>query len=329
MIFGTVITSSHWSRAKLLAASIRRSMPEAKLIVCIVERTIPENIREEITEVSDIWLARTLRKAGDFDKRIFRYKSFEACCSVKPLLLDELITRFPEENHFVLLDSDMEVLSPFEEIQSLLAENPILLSPHHLNSKASPFQYDYSLLFGIYNAGLLAVNSSDEAKRFVEWWITRTHRHCLFDWGKGLFAEQRWLNYAPVYFHAAAIKHPGYNVAPWNLHEKEITRSAKGEWLVNDQPLRCFHYHNHSQLLKNCREGEYKNRCALGELVSAYVNTLRDIEKQETKQRSWSYDCFESGEKIDKKIRKIYAENTGYEELPMSPFRLSNHSFII
>lgn len=136
MIFATVITASHWPKAKMLAKSIRRSMPTAQLIVCLVERTIPKKIRKESELVSEILLARKLRGAGDFDKRIFRYSPFEACCMVKPLLLDELITRYPEEDRFVLIDADMEVLSPFEEVEKLLMDSPILLTTHNLKHES-------------------------------------------------------------------------------------------------------------------------------------------------------------------------------------------------
>ncbi|MEH7388269.1 hypothetical protein V7147_23150 [Bacillus sp. JJ1521] len=323
MIFGTVITASHWPKAKLLAASIRRSIPDAKIVICLVERTIPDELRG----TDEIWLAKDLSNTGDFDKRIFRYKPFEACCSVKPLLLRELMIRFPEENHFVIIDSDIQVFSPFKEIEDLLTKHPIILTPHHLNYKAPPWLYNYALLYGIFNAGLIAANSSETSRRFAEWWIERTHRHAQFDIKKGLFAEQRWLNFCPVLFHAKPIKHPGYNVASWNLHERNVSRSSQGEFMINGEHLRCFHYHNHQELLKRCKEGEFNNNSTLLELVNSYVTALKNL--NEVTRNQWSYGYFENGEEINEETRKIYGKNIGYEKLPMSPFELSNNSFMI
>src|SRR3954465_1665729 len=89
--------------------------------------------------------------------------------------------------------------------------------------------------------------------------------------GKRNFCRTRLVKSYTCFFHAKAIKHPGYNVSPWNLHERDVTRSNQDEWLVNGQSLHCFHFHNLQQLLKNCKEGEYKDNRALCDLVLSYA----------------------------------------------------------
>jgi hypothetical protein len=55
-----------------------------------------------------------------------------------------------------------------------------------------------------------------------------------------MFYDQLWVNYVPVFYdNSYILKHPGYNMARWNLHE----RSLNANYCVNQSfPLRFFHF---------------------------------------------------------------------------------------
>ena len=64
----------------------------------------------------------------------------------------------------------------------------------------------------------------------------------------GLFTDQLWVNFAPVYFKddIHVITEPGYNVAYWNLDERDLEESG-GKYVVKTSegasgPLIFFHY---------------------------------------------------------------------------------------
>lgn len=66
---------------------------------------------------------------------------------------------------------------------------------------------------------------------------------CYEDFKEGLFDDQIWLNFVPLYFQKVCIlKHSGYNIAYWNLHDRMIEK-MDGVYLVNNEyPLVFFHF---------------------------------------------------------------------------------------
>jgi hypothetical protein len=59
----------------------------------------------------------------------------------------------------------------------------------------------------------------------------------------GMFTDQIWVNYAPIYFNGVQIlKHLGYNVANWNLYEREITRTNETYCVNGAEKLKFFHF---------------------------------------------------------------------------------------
>ena len=66
---------------------------------------------------------------------------------------------------------------------------------------------------------------------------------CFVQVDKGLFVDQIWLNYAPLYYDRVfIIRHLGYNIAYWNFHERSIEQMG-GRWFVNKKfPLKFFHF---------------------------------------------------------------------------------------
>ena len=56
-----------------------------------------------------------------------------------------------------------------------------------------------------------------------------------------MFTDQRVVDFVPAFFEPSILKDPGYNVAYWNLHGREVT--ADGPALRREQaPLRFFHF---------------------------------------------------------------------------------------
>jgi hypothetical protein len=59
----------------------------------------------------------------------------------------------------------------------------------------------------------------------------------------GLFVDQLWMNFAPVYFEKVMIlKNHGYNMAYWNLHERKLVKTDQG-YFVNDLSTQLVFFH--------------------------------------------------------------------------------------
>ena len=55
--------------------------------------------------------------------------------------------------------------------------------------------------------------------------------------------DQKWGDLFPSFVDGAKIlRHPGYNIAYWNLHERKIKGSSKKGWTANGKPLRFLHF---------------------------------------------------------------------------------------
>ncbi len=68
--------------------------------------------------------------------------------------------------------------------------------------------------------------------RFIDWWWGKTQREARNDPTRMMFTDQRWVDFAPSFFDHFILKDPTYNVAYWNLHERDLDvdrRTVPGE----------------------------------------------------------------------------------------------------
>ena len=78
--------------------------------------------------------------------------------------------------------------------------------------------------------------------KFLEWWGKRLETKAHINFAKGMFTDQIWLNFAPLFFkNVCILDHPGYNMAYWNLHERSLTNSMKV--FKNGEEFNLVFYH--------------------------------------------------------------------------------------
>ena len=56
-----------------------------------------------------------------------------------------------------------------------------------------------------------------------------------------MYVDERWVDWAPVYFDHAVVRDSSLNVAFWNLDERELSE-VDGQPMVDGAPLRHFHF---------------------------------------------------------------------------------------
>uniref|UniRef100_UPI0035AEC348 glycosyltransferase n=1 Tax=Stella sp. TaxID=2912054 RepID=UPI0035AEC348 len=97
-------------------------------------------------------------------------------------------------------------------------------------------------LSGQYNLGFIGLRAGPEARRLVAWWRDRIAWNCIEDAANGTFVDQKVVDHFPALSDAVhLIRHSGYNVAYWNVHERPVDQRA-GTWTAAGQPLVFFHY---------------------------------------------------------------------------------------
>ena len=257
MIIFTSICANYTHKARTLAESVKKHMPEAKFFVCMTEREKSSAMEfqafDEVVLSKDMW-------EGNFNRFIYKHAIVEASTAVKAHFFQYLMKRFPEEQEFIYLDPDCYVYSDFTELKELLKSRPIVLCPHLLQPGNIDMELS-STAHGVYNLGFLAVNHSDEAMKFINWWAERLYLFCYDDIQRGIFTDQKWVDLAPCFFDVEIFKHRGYDFAPWSLLDCGMTKK-NGNYFVKGDPIRFIHFSGYGKTAQKCMndwlpEGEH------------------------------------------------------------------------
>lgn len=162
----------------------------------------------------------------------------------KPVLLDYLIQRHPQTGRVDYLDADLGFFADPALLDGEVAGSPVALSPHRFSERnMTRSQY------GIFNAGWLSVGTDEEGRRFIAWW-----RALCLEWSgmvveETRFGDQKYLDRVPALFpQAIALRHPGANLAPWNIDRCRVEMTPEGI-AVDGKPLVFFHFHNVKRML--------------------------------------------------------------------------------
>ena len=232
---------------------------------------------------------------------------------------------------FIFLDADTKVFSPFDEMMEYLKVNEIIISPHFIrvNHKNPFYHLDITHNSGIFNTGLFGIKRGNESDRFLRWWADILLKYCYKDSKKGLWNEQKWLDLDLGLFDFYIQKDPGYNVGPWNFHERVVTITDNGIYLVDGKPLRLFHFWGlfggyYNQRIRKVPSGQRK---LIVGITKKYRTELSKALQHRFKTSSWSYNRFWSGAPIKKRSRSIYRNNRRVFKHLDNPFSKDDQYF--
>lgn len=239
----TIATNNFIAQAKNVGDSYLQHNPGDRFIVFVFDKVIEEKGFDpvEVVEISPDWIPH-------FGEKLTRYLLFELITSLKPSIAKYCLDHYPGVSSYIFLDCDILVYHAFDAVDAALGGGAeIIISPHFLTPAPKDGCFpDEKTYFncGIYNIGFFAYSEGTQSRLFLDWWESRVEKECLLDFARGLFLEQIWLNLAPLYFDRCILmKHPGYNVAYWNFHERSLSLSGDGVYTINKNfPLVFFHF---------------------------------------------------------------------------------------
>ncbi|WP_332632288.1 hypothetical protein [Halalkalibacter flavus] len=325
MIIGTVAIASHLHKTRILAQSIKKHMNNCKVVVCLIEEAIPQEFHK-CHFFDEIVLAKDLG-FENFYKFIFQYDMYEGTLACKPQLMKYLLSEYPKEDYFIFMNSEMKVYESFNDLIKLLKQHPIIFTPHliyfpeDINEDLPKWHNKY----GLFNSSFLAVKRHQKAKEFLSWWERRCNRSCYIDHNKGLFLDQKWLDFAPCYYPIYSLDHPGYNVAFWNLDERRIYKNSSNKYLFNGQKLCCFNFTDYnSHLIDKINKLIPEEKELLNDLILEYQEELQLDENKNVAAKDWDYNYYQSGEFIDKKLRGKYRHSHLLQDQFPDPFQMNN-----
>jgi hypothetical protein len=271
MIVFTICARNFLAQAITLYESLRRHHSSLSFYVALCDNS------DGFDLAAYPFVILTLDSLGipRLESMIDRYNITELNTSIKPYVFSYLFAVHPD-SVVVYLDPDIFICGPFEELQvEIDAGAECILTPHITEPAEFAEMTDKRLLqFGIYNLGFCALRDTPTVRRVVDWWGRRLEADCVINLSEGLFVDQKWADLFPAYIEKTKIlRHPGYNVAYWNLAQRTVRESC-GKWYVNGQCLRFVHFsgsrieppvfsrHSSQFTLRNIRD--------LGTLFAAY-----------------------------------------------------------
>jgi len=241
-IFFTVVTTNYLPFAVSLLDSAKHFHPEFEFCICLADYLTNEEIASN--DLMQRYPIIQLHELGveEFDFITQNYNPMQLANCSKVLFAKHFLEQ-QQIDQVIFCDSDTYFFGklPF----STTNEGEIVISPHftHPPSVDMKRQELEVLNAGLYNGGFFKLKKSPETNNYIAWLRERSVKECIYDFKRGFYGEQLWLNLVPLYFKNVAIEdNVGINVAYWNLHERNISW-RDGTFFVNDNvPLCFFHY---------------------------------------------------------------------------------------
>jgi len=302
--FFTSFNKAYAAQALLLAESIRRYHgPDHKIYALLVDELTEEE--SHYLRAFDKVICASELNIPNFKNWIFGLSIVEAATAVKPFALCHLLDNYSQVTY---LDPDTLVYSRLDEILDSPAKWDVALTPHQTTPQTERWLVEAteleSLRFGVYNLGFLTVKSSTNGKLVAKWWKERCYDYCVSEPERGLFTDQKLFDLAPAIFSGIhVLRHRGYNVATWNLRERNLSFSNQ-KLTVDQFPLRFCHFTKASHIGAAALARMVSGDNFFIELFFSYVSQL--LEKKERingLSQSWSYGVFNDGSEISTELK--------------------------
>lgn len=275
----TICSNNYLAEAITLGHSLTKNgLPATDFLIFLVDNkpdaidytAIPFSVQLVNTEMVPL-----------YQEIVKKYKIVELSTSVKPSIFKYLIKMYPANKVFMYFDPDLFFYNEVQLLEKELGDHSILLTPHIMQPVPmghDPFENVF-LSYGIYNLGFLAVNADENTIKMLDWWEERTI-HLGFDApARGLFVDQLWMNFVPVFFKNVKLSlHTGLNVSYWNMRERVIT-GKNGKYTINNtDPLVFYHFSSFDITLKRLTKRDYvmdnAQEPAIREMMAYYKKEL-------------------------------------------------------
>jgi hypothetical protein len=278
----TICSVNYLAQAKVLGESIKKYEPGYQYFIGLVDRLEQANLPEELLPPFAMVPVADLAIDG-WEEMYNQYNIIELNTAVKPFYMNFFYEKMGAEK-VIYFDPDIQLFSELPELNQALESNEIVLTPHitsPLNDDLQPRERDINNV-GVFNLGFIGTSKGSETKAFLQWWMHKLRYECYSDLPNGMFVDQLWVNFAPMFYNSVfTLKHLGYNMAYWNLHERNLSKAGQSWTVNNNTALRFFHYSGFSPS-KPSELSKYQNRFTLERenLADFFGNYCKSLEDQ-------------------------------------------------
>lgn len=320
----TIVARNYLAYARILAESFAEHHPDGRCSVLVIDdrgMEVDESVEPfDVIRPADLNLDR-------FEGMAAMYDVTELATAVKPWLLEHLLDQ--DERPIAYFDPDIRFYASVEKIEALATEHGIVLTPHITapipDDDKQPGEIDL-MASGTYNLGFLALSPCERTRELLGWWQRRLRYDCVIDHALGYFVDQRWFDLVPNTFGPAAImRDAGMNVAYWNLHERTVRRDLDGGWLVNEEPLRFYHFSGFDPkrphlLSKHQTRTLLSENRQLAALCKGYADEVQAHRRADENNLAYAWDELADGRRWDRRLRRLYRDGERTGAFSFSPF---------
>jgi hypothetical protein len=319
----TCAAVNYLGKVRILCKSIKRHHPEFGVHLALADKkpdwlTTEKEPFDSILEIEDFDIPNEVGW-------IFGHTIVELSTAIKPYALKKLLKN-PETDQVFYFDPDMVLFSRVDDLVETLSKGNIVLTPHQTkpeNTLQAVVDNEIcSLRYGIFNLGFIGVRNTEEGWRFSDWWSQRLYHFCREGLQQGLWTDQKWINFAPVFFDGVHIlKSSRFNVAPWNLTTREVRGDDGVGYRVDGEPLGFYHFTGFDSGAHKIMARKYAggNRSVHG-LIKWYEDKVTAGQDENIVSTPWAFGRFSNGEPIEPIHRLIYRKRVDLQKAYPNPF---------
>ena len=284
---------------------------------------------EDVVTLNKTWIPNWISMA-------FKYDVIEFNTSIKPFCFNKLFGEGYEK--VIYLDPDIYVTDFLDCIFNDLNNHSIVLTPHysdiieHYNGGVSEYTF---MNDGIFNLGFCAIKNDSDGKEIISWWMNRLENDCYSDNSKGLFVDQKWMDFIPAFFpDSCKVSHNfGLNVAVWNLQERTLFIQNDKYFIHRiktneDYQLIFFHFSgfdpfNNEVINRRHPQFNIHKNPSFKPIIEEYRKAIYNNGYDKYSSMNYSFNFFENGSEIHslhRRMFKAYLEN--HHDYSENPFAL-------
>lgn len=291
----TICSVNYLAGAKVLWQSIFKNDPDSNF-VCIIADKINGRVNVEYFEGVDQIEVEQL-EIPDLHELIRNYNIIEFNTAIKPFAVKYLAKKYNAKK-IIYFDPDIIVFNSLDLFWNNLNNYDFIVTPHITKPITNKTFYEHqkgALNTGVFNLGFIAININENTTEIINWWAYHMREHGHSNSSKGEFYDQKIMNLLPIFSDNLLIeKHPGCNVAGWNIHEREITKNNDG-YLVNNKPLMFYHFSGlvsdpSVDLISRYNNLKLSQNTSVKEIVSLYRDSLSKNDQKKLSQLNCAFD---------------------------------------
>ncbi len=309
LVFCTIAAKNYLAHVRTWAESVRQHHPDSRIYLLLADEVDgyfdPDEEPFHVVTLDDLDISNLYELA-------FQYTLVEFNTAVKPSFINFLMDKVGTEK-VIYFDPDVLILHPVTEIISLLDQHQVILTPHLIEpiDHPIPFGERTALLCGIYNLGFLAIRKGEISRRLLRWWESRLRTWCIDKLEEGYFVDQKWMDMVPGLFDSVYIlRNPEFNVAFWNLHERQMGYHNK-MYQVNNRPMIFYHFSSfcpeHPDIIIKYRKIDFGSHTRA--LFTHYSKRLYHHGYKKINTWPYAYSSFDNSILIHPDMRTVYRQH--------------------